>query len=260
MAEEHLTGVSTDIKTKIVKYVRASWTDVSQEAIFSAIDRCQYKGGPSGRFWALDPIDGTRGFLRGDQYAIALALIEEGNVVLGVLGCPNLPFDLNKPNNSKGCVFIAILNKGTSMYSLDSSTETMIHVSDRTDIIGSTFCESYEALSTSHSNSARLAEFLGLNNTPIRMDSQCKYGLVARGDACIYLRLPSTRGYKEKLWDHAAGWLIVKEAGGQVSDIHDQHLDFTTGRTLLKNKGIVATNGRLHSQVISGIRRLTARD
>jgi 3'(2'), 5'-bisphosphate nucleotidase len=39
----------------------------------------------------LDPIDGTLGFVRGDQYAIALAMVENGEVVLGVLGCPNLP-------------------------------------------------------------------------------------------------------------------------------------------------------------------------
>jgi 3'(2'), 5'-bisphosphate nucleotidase len=45
---------------------------------------------PSRRFWVLDPIDGTKGFLRGDQYAVALALVVDGQVVIGVLGCPNL--------------------------------------------------------------------------------------------------------------------------------------------------------------------------
>ena len=55
-------------------------------------------GEPADLFWTLDPIDGTKGFLRGDQYAVALALIKEGKPVLGVLGCPNLPFD-DKSNN-----------------------------------------------------------------------------------------------------------------------------------------------------------------
>ncbi len=59
--------------------------------------------GRSDRYWTLDPIDGTKGFLRGDQYAIALALIEDGDVVLGVLGCPNLP----NPDGSTGSVFVA---------------------------------------------------------------------------------------------------------------------------------------------------------
>ena len=59
---------------------------------------------------ALDPVDGTKGFLRNDQYAVALALIDAGKVmlmrhidgvsltwaqvVMGVLGCPNFPVDL----------------------------------------------------------------------------------------------------------------------------------------------------------------------
>ncbi|XXG59749.1 hypothetical protein AAC387_Pa04g1777 [Persea americana] len=47
--------------------------------------------GTLGRHWVLDPVDGTLGFVRGDQYAIALAMIEDGEVVLGVLGCPNYP-------------------------------------------------------------------------------------------------------------------------------------------------------------------------
>jgi 3'(2'), 5'-bisphosphate nucleotidase len=60
------------------------------------------------RYWTLDPIDGTKGFLRGDQYAIALALVEHGEVVLGVLGCPNLP----NPDGSRGAIFAA--GDGTS--------------------------------------------------------------------------------------------------------------------------------------------------
>ncbi|KAE8680153.1 hypothetical protein F3Y22_tig00111392pilonHSYRG00363 [Hibiscus syriacus] len=46
------------------------------------------QGGPTGRHWVLDPVDGTLGFVRGDQYAVALALIEDGKLVLG---CPNYP-------------------------------------------------------------------------------------------------------------------------------------------------------------------------
>jgi 3'(2'), 5'-bisphosphate nucleotidase len=41
--------------------------------------------------WTLDPIDGTKGFLLGGQYAVCLALIEDSDVKLGVMGCPNLP-------------------------------------------------------------------------------------------------------------------------------------------------------------------------
>ena len=86
------------------------------------------------------------------------------------------------------------------------------------------------------------------------MDSQCKYGAVARGDASIYLRLPTRADYEEKIWDHAAGWMVVTEAGGRVTDVRGEPLDFSIGRTLRNNKGVVATNGRIHDSVISAVR------
>ncbi len=73
----------------------------------------------------------------------------------------------------------------------------------------------------------------------------------------IYLRLPTgKKGYEEKIWDHAAGWLIVKEAEGEVTDIYGKPLDFSQGRTLSQNYGVVATNGKLHAQVLSAIKKV----
>ena len=57
---------------------------------------------------------------------------------------------------------------------------------------------------------------LGITAEPIRIDSQCKYSLVAAGEADIYLRLPGPVKYEARLWDHAAGWIILKEAGGEA--------------------------------------------
>jgi 3'-phosphoadenosine 5'-phosphosulfate (PAPS) 3'-phosphatase len=54
-------------------------------------DMGQSPGGGSGRHWVLDPIDGTRGFVGQRQYAVCLGMLQDGEVVLGVLGCPNLP-------------------------------------------------------------------------------------------------------------------------------------------------------------------------
>ena len=45
----------------------------------------------TGKYWILDPIDGTKGFINKRQYAIALALMDDGEIVGGVLGCPNMP-------------------------------------------------------------------------------------------------------------------------------------------------------------------------
>ena len=76
----------------LLGYVRRVRPEADLAQTCAWIDR----GGAPGagaRFWTLDPIDGTKGFLRGDQYAIALALIIEGAVTVAVLGCPNLPLE-----------------------------------------------------------------------------------------------------------------------------------------------------------------------
>ena len=62
--------------------------------------------------WALDPIDGTKGFLRGEQFAVCLALIVDGQVQVGVMGCPNLPVDAKDKDGEKGCLFITVKGQG----------------------------------------------------------------------------------------------------------------------------------------------------
>jgi 3'(2'), 5'-bisphosphate nucleotidase len=77
--------------------------------VLSSIDCGAHQGGAKGRFWTLDPIDGTKGFLRGEQFAVCLALIVDGQVQLGVLGCPNLGVE---KNGSKGALYVAVKGQG----------------------------------------------------------------------------------------------------------------------------------------------------
>ena len=92
------------------------------------------------------------------------------------------------------------------------------------------------------------------------MDSQAKYMLLAAGEGELYLRFLSSRqpDYREKIWDQAAGSLIVEEAGGQVCDLHGRPLDFSAGRTLLHNRGVLASNGYLHQQALQALRAIDA--
>ena len=84
----------------------------------------------------------------------------------------------------------------------------------------------------------------------IKMDSQAKYGLVARGEAQVYLRLPKS-DYVEWIWDHAAGSLMIQEAGGKVTDTNGNELDFSMGPKLSpKVEGIIGTNGGLFHDAI----------
>ena len=237
----------------IHQHVGAIIPGVSTDEIIEAIDRGGYEGGAEGRHWTLDPIDGTKGFLRGEQYAVALALIEDGEVVLGIVGCPDLPHEISKPGGKTGCILWSVKGEGSYFKALGDESSRNINVSDILDSSGASFCESVESAHSSHGDAQRIAEILGVTNPPIRIDSQCKYAVIARGDASIYLRLPTRKDYVEKIWDHASGALIVEEAGGTVTDIYGLKLDFSLGRTLLSNKGIVATNGNFHDQVISAI-------
>jgi 3'(2'), 5'-bisphosphate nucleotidase len=84
------------------------------------------------------------------------------------------------------------------------------------------------------------------------MDSQAKYGAVAWGQAALYLRLPSPRtpDYRENIWDHAAGTLIVEEAGGRVTDVKGAPLNFGIGTRMEENRGVVVSNGRIHDRVL----------
>lgn len=101
--------------------------------ILDAIDLGRYEGGPDGRWlivlplilcliifagmWTIDPVDGTKGFLRGDQYAVCVSLIVDAQVKLGIIGCPNLPVDQDDPNGKRGCIFTAVKGHGTRQVS-----------------------------------------------------------------------------------------------------------------------------------------------
>ena len=113
-----------------------------------------------------------------------------------------------------------------------------------------------EAAHSSHDDAARIAERLGVTAPGVKVDSQVKYGTVARGDADAYLRLPKTLEYREKIWDHAAGALVVEEAGGRVSDIAGRPLDFGRGYQLEGNLGVIVTNGHLHQDVLAAVKAL----
>ncbi len=257
VAEEDAAELRGDdqaaMRQRVVEEVRKITPEATETSILTAIDRGSYGGGANGRFWTLDPIDGTKGFLRQDQYAVALALIEEGEVVMTVLGCPALPHILDLPNGLRGCLLVSQKGHGTEIYNIEGQMISGAVVDDNFNPALATICESVESGHSKHDWAAAIAEKLGVTTESVRMDSQCKYAAVARGDASVYLRLPTRPGYQEKIWDHAAGMLAVVEAGGRVTDIHGAPLDFSLGQTLSANQGVVATNLHIHDAVLQAI-------
>ena len=238
---------------RVVTRARAVLPELDHAAVLAAIDRGVARGGATGRHWVLDPIDGTKGFLRGAQYAVALALVSNGEPVLGVLGCPNLPRDLDAADGPRGSLLVAERGGGTIERALDGGPDRPAAVAQLQALADARFCESVEKAHSDQSAAGRVAAALGIVAPPVRVDSQCKYALVARGDAAVYLRLPARADYVEKVWDHAAGALVVTEAGGRVTDVDGRPLDFSLGRLLERNRGVVATSGPFHTAVLAAV-------
>lgn len=235
----------------VTRYVQDFHSGATPEDVCAWIDAGN--GSVARRFWTLDPIDGTKGFLRNDQYAIALALIEDGQVQVAALACPALPLSLDEPDGPVGSLFVAVRGEGAETASLSEQAFAPIRVLQGADATGSRFVESVEAGHGNHELQAAIAKAAGITQPSLRMDSQAKYGAVARGDAALYLRLPSPKypNYAEKIWDHAAGSLIVTEAGGRVTDMYGKSLDFASAAQMGKTRGVVVSSGPFHDAVIT---------
>lgn len=245
--------------------VREVWPDATEDSMLAAID----VGGADpdeGAFWTLDPIDGTKGFLRNQQYAIALGYVESGTPALGVMGCPNLPRDMSEPldvPDPDGCLYMAVRGQGVWEAPCDDAEAEPIRITRLDHAEGEDICVC-ASVEKAHTDLGAVGEILNILRDehgesvgePVRLDSQCKYSVVARGQADAYLRLPTRPGYVERIWDHAAGAIIAAESGAAVTDIFGHELDFTQGRGLEKNKGVVCAPPRLHGLVLGAIEKL----
>lgn len=236
---------------KITQYVKNQIPDATANQILDWID--YGNGQVTNRYWTLDPIDGTKGFVRQDQYAIALALVEKGEVKVGVLGCPAMPVAGHTP----GVLYVAVRGAGAMMMPFATGVFSPIQVVTPDDVANFRFVESVESSHGDQERQNAIAQAVGITSPSVRMDSQAKYGAVASGQAGLYLRLPSPKypDYRENIWDHAAGAIVVEEAGGKVSDMFGQPLNFADGAKMLNNRGVVVSNGTIHDQVIEVLKK-----
>ena len=249
-----------NLLTQVTDYVKRVFSGATKESVCEWID---YGGADSGeRFWVLDPIDGTKGYLRGDQYAVALALIENGEVQIGALGCPNLTDAVLPDPEGPGCVILAARGQGTWASSMDDGDDNwrQLKISECSEGSQARLMRSFESGHTDVGLIDHIAEHLGVQVEPVRMDSQAKYAVLAAGGGEVILRLlsPKLPDYKEKIWDQAAGALVLEEAGGRITDLHGKPLDFTQGRMLVNNQGVLASNGYLHEQLLQTLAALKA--
>jgi len=189
-----------------------------------AEELCESEGMPPccDRFWAIDPLDGTREFVaRNGEFSVLIALVEEGRPVLGVVHGPAV-----------GLTYAAC-GPGTLTLRRHGGAPEPIHARitppDGLVVVHS----------RSHENSRRLAEFL--QDYPVRERKKCgsalKFGVIAAGEADLYPRFGTTME-----WDTAAGQAVLEAAGGRVESLAGSPL--TYGKPGFKNDGFLAWGRR----------------
>ncbi len=203
------------------------------------------------RTWVIDPIDGTKGFLARRHYVVAIGLLREGQVSEGIVAAPGY-------KDGVGALFYT--RDGASFRApLSAGAGVRVTVSQRHEVEDYIVVQSYERYHASKSRMGRARDYAGLGAVKLlELDSMEKYALVACGDADLYMRLPRQgSAYAHKIWDHAAGVALVRNAGGTITDLDGGPLDFSQGETL-PNAGLIASNGAFHERVVAAVQRVMA--
>ncbi|XXG70379.1 hypothetical protein AAC387_Pa06g3154 [Persea americana] len=247
-------------------------------------------GAEPATYWVLDPIDGTRGFVKGSEalYVVGLALVVEGEITLGVMGCPKWQEDhlpIKEASNEgwvvdkidasgQGVIMFAHVGCGTWKKSLSEMQDTTnrIHdgwvrcfVDEYSMVHEAKFCVSYgqsweslplSTLPSSTTDADSIEDNRKVSLLPTCCGSLCKYLMVASGRASVFiLRVELQTAIKA--WDHAAGMICVNEAGGQVTDWKGSRLDLAVDqvgrRAIFPSGGVLVTNGNLHNQILEMI-------
>ena len=173
---------------------------------------------PDGRFWLVDPLDGTREFIaRTGEFTVNIALIEDGRPVLGVLHAP-VQGETYVADGLGQAVRIVGNGAPRPISARRAPTEGPAVIASR-----------------SHRDAETDAYIAGLG--PARIESAgsaLKFGLLARGDADIYPRFGRTME-----WDTAAGQAVLEAAGGHVRDLNGRELRY--GKAGFVNPPFVAS-------------------
>ncbi|KAL8197743.1 hypothetical protein R6Q57_024277 [Mikania cordata] len=246
---------------------------LTQADVLEAIDRRGEFGPKPATYWVLDPIDGTRGFVKGGKalYVVGLALVVEGQIVLGVMGCPNWQGDNSASKSEEfekesGIIMVAHVGCGTwakGLPDLQNPTVNWCQCSvDGYNLVQKgRYCisesQTWESLPLSSFFSSRTnVDDAGHEEVVLLSTccgSLCKYMMVAYGRASVFIQ--RTRAERViKVWDHAVGVICVQEAGGMVTDWNGDQLDLAADeverKVLFPPGGILVSNSNLHQEIL----------
>ncbi|HLJ22447.1 MAG TPA: 3'(2'),5'-bisphosphate nucleotidase CysQ [Stellaceae bacterium] len=201
----------------IVEMLRAAAPGIPVIAEETA-EREGLPGAAPPRFWLVDPLDGTKEFLRRNgEFTVNIALVEADRPVLGVVHVPALSETF------------ASAGAGTATRQRGDAPPKPIAarpVPRRGAVV---------VHSRSHENNEKLAEYLATLEAPVTRvsGSAIKFGLIAAGEADLYPRFGPTME-----WDTAAGQAVLEAAGGSVTT--PEGPTFRYGKPGFRNAGFFA--------------------
>lgn len=228
------------------------------------------KGGSKGRFWVMDPVDGTKTFLKGQQYAVSLSLIEDGKEVVGVLCCPNLKlkdkrvYEDSVDSEGLGVMLTAVRGQGSTQRILAASPTTTPYVlpqATKLDPLDSPadmeklhIVDSRDSAAIDHKVIEDLISQVGVKDPGTEVwSSHMRYASLILGGADCQVRVPAKQKKKVFIWDHAGAQLIFTEAGGKITDLNGKAIDFGAGREICNNDGMMIAREGVHQDLLAKV-------
>jgi 3'-phosphoadenosine 5'-phosphosulfate (PAPS) 3'-phosphatase len=229
------------IDSKAEKQIEQCFDELNLDNLSDLKEKFEYRGKPSQRQWTIDPIDGTMGFQKGLYYAVGIGFMINSTPKICAIAVPNY-------NKASLAIFSAVDGKGAQV-SFDNRDFKPIYVSQEDDLKSMRFCHSL------HYDKPWIIEFarkIGINNF-IQIDGMAKFCMVADGSADLYLKPLNLQITNS--WDFLPGDLLVREAGGSVTDLNGIRLNFKDHRCICTAPGIIASNGLLQKKIVELIKK-----
>jgi 3'(2'), 5'-bisphosphate nucleotidase len=246
-SEQFLSLVAPDLRSAVVSLLADILNEPVTEAdVLRWLDHGRSLTGE--RLWTVDPIDGTRGYVAGRRYSVAISLLVNYQVTAGLLACPEYP------NTTGEGLLLYTTADGAYAESLTSGIRRRIHVSEESDPRHMHIVESRDSVDIDSALVRPVLDAAGVTIPPVDfVDGQDKYAMVAAGDVEAYIRPIRPIERPQSIWDHAPGVALVQAAGGLVTDLEGNPLDFSRGRTL-PTIGVIAAGKPAHEQLMQAVR------
>lgn len=236
----------------------------SVEEMMAMIDMGgQGKGGDTGRFWVMDPVDGTKTFLLGQQYAVSLSLIENGKEAVGVLCCPNLKLrdgrvaEDSVDTEGLGVMISAVKGQGVTIRTLSNTTTLpeplpLAKLEPPATMRDLHLVDSRQSTAIRHDIIQQIAEQVGAQYPGTEVwSSHMRYASLILGGGDAQVRVPAGPVSKVCIWDHAGAQLVFTELGGKITDLDGKPIDFSAGRLLSNNRGMIVAREAIHGDIMS---------